>query len=393
MIHAGVGYSGGGSAEGAAKAAARVAMERAGLDRGDLAFVFATTDYRAAYPRLLSAVQKTTGAPHLVGCSGMGVLTTDGEFEHAPGIAVLVVKSQDLSSEPFLVRTGETTKETPGRAIRRLIHPPRGSNPLLVVLPDIFSVHPAELLREIQEDARVFPIVGAAASGGPYDRETFQWCGRDVEVHGVAGMLLCGAFRSYIGIAQGCQPIGEPHLISRARGNLILELDGRPAFDVLQEVVTSLPPEDIERVAHSLFAGLAIPKGKFELRRGDFLVRNIAGIDPPSGAVAIAERVHPGQVIQFTLRDADAARVDMRAMLEDLYTSLQGARPRFGFYFNCLGRGVSLYGDRDHDITLIKEFFVDLPVIGFFGNAEIAPVGGRNYVHTYTGALVVFAEG
>jgi len=393
MIQAGVGYSGGGSAERAARTAAEIAMERAGLDRGDLAFVFATTDYRAAYTQLLSAVQRTTGVRHLVGCSGMGVLTTDGEFEHAPGVAVLVVKSRDLSAEPFLIRTGEPIREAPGQAIRRLIHPLPAPNPLLVVFPDIFTVHPAELLREIQEDATVLPIVGGAASGGPYDRMTFQWCGGDIEVHGVAGMLLSGAFRTSIGIAQGCQPIGEPYLISRARGNLILELNGRPAFDVLQEVVTSLPPEEVERAFHSLFAGLAIPKEKPTLQRGDFLVRTIAGIDPASGAVAIAEQVRPGQILQFTLRDANAARADMRRMLEHLYPSLRGSHPRFGFYFNCLGRGVGLYGDRHHDITLIKEFFVDLPVIGFFGNAELAPLGGRNYVHNYTGVLVVFSEG
>src|SRR3990172_3627896 len=67
-------------------------------------------------------------------------------------------------------------------------------------------------------------------------------------------------------------------------------------------------------------------------------------------------------------------------------------RPRFGSYFNCLGRGVGLYGDASHDITLIREFFGDLPIVGFFGNGELAPVGGKNYAHSYTGVLAIIGE-
>jgi small ligand-binding sensory domain FIST len=68
------------------------------------------------------------------------------------------------------------------------------------------------------------------------------------------------------------------------------------------------------------------------------------------------------------------------------------APPQFGLYFNCLGRGFGLYGQPDHDVSVIRKHFGELPLVGFFGNAEFAPVGGRNYVHNYTGALVLFTE-
>ncbi len=393
MIQAGVGYSGEGAAELAAKRATEAAMERAAIHRADLAVVFATTDYQEEYPKLLATVRAVSGAPSPVGCSGMGVLTSDGEFEGRPGIAVLLVTSDALRARPFSVVAATSDIPSPRQTIRRLLEPLADGPRLLVLLPDPFTVHMARLLDEVEEDAAVLPIVGAASSGGPGERRSFQWCGDTIGARGVAGLLLTGEFSLRLGVAQGCQPIGQPSRISRARGNQILELDGRPALERLQEAVSALPNDEVERAAHSLFAGIAREESEKPIRQGDLLVRNLIGVDPNSGVVAVAEEVRPGQIVQFVLRDVRAARADMRRMLETLYAATHRLRPRLGFYFNCLGRGVGLYGDPNHDITLIREFFGDLPLIGFFGNGEFAPVGGKNYAHSYTGVLAVIGEG
>lgn len=394
MIHAGVGYAGEVAAEAVAWVAARQAMERAGIDQADCAFVFATTHYQPEYVRLLRAVRTVTGASHIVGCSGMGVLTTDGEFERGAGAAVLVLKSSDVSLQPFLVPTRSSEGTSPGEVIADLADEHLNEHPLLTVLTDIFSIYPSQLLEDIEPDARILSIVGGAAGCRGVDRRTFQWCGEEVASHGVAGALWTGKFSTYIGVAQGCQPIGEPYVISKVEGNLIYEIAGRSALCILQEALETLCPEDIERVPYALHAGIAMDEEKYPLTRGDFIVRNIAGVDPGSGAIAVAEKVRPGQTIQFNLRDARAASTDMRSMMEEVSDSLNERQPSFGFYFNCLGRGTALYGKEspNHDITVIKEFVGDIPLVGFFGNAEIAPVAGRNFAHNYTGVLVLFAE-
>jgi small ligand-binding sensory domain FIST len=391
-MQAGAGYSGERSAKVAATRATEAALERAGVDRTDLAVVFATPNYQSEYRELLEAVRAVSGAPSLVGCTGMSVLTSDGEFEGHPGVAVLVATSNAIRARPFLVPATSADASSPGRTIRRLIDPlPEGPR-LLVLLPDPFSVHVANLITEVEEDPAILPIVGAAASGGPGQPKSFQWCGAEIGVHAVAGLLLTGEFTLRLGVAQGCQPIGQPSRISRAEANQIIELDGRPALECLQETVAMLPKAEIERAAHSLFAGIAHEDAHRPIHQGDLLVRNLVGVDPSSGAVAVAEQVRQGQIVQFVLRDARAARADMRRMLETLYAATQRIRPRFGFYFNCLGRGVGLYGDPNHDINLIREFFGDLPIVGFFGNGELAPVGGKNYVHSYTGVLAIIGE-
>jgi small ligand-binding sensory domain FIST len=376
----------------AATRATEAALERAGVDRADLAVVFATADYGSEYSHLLEAVRAVSGAPAPIGCTGMSLLTSEGEFEGQPGVAVLVITSDTIRARPFLVHSTSTDTSSPGRTIRRLIDPlPEGPR-VLVLLPDPFSLHMAHLITEVEEDPAILPIVGAAASGGPGRREAAQWCGREIGVHAVAGLLLTGELALRLGVAQGCQPIGQPSRISRAQANQIIELDGRPALEYLQETVATLPKDEIERASHSLFAGIAHEQAHRPIHQGDLLVRNLVGVDPGSGAVAVAEQVRPGQIVQFVLRDARAARADMRRMLETLYAATQRIRPRFGFYFNCLGRGIGLYGEPNHDITLIREFFGDLPIVGFFGNGELAPVGGRNYAHSYTGVLAIIGE-
>lgn len=391
-MQAGAGYSADQSAEVAATRATRAALERAAIHRADLALLFATTDYQAEYPTLLATVREVSGAPSAVGCSGMAVITSDGEFEGEPGVAVLVVASDALRARSLLAPVGASEASSPGATIRRLIDPLPDGPRLLILLPDPFSVQMARLLAEIEEDASVLPIVGGAASGRHGERRSFQWQGPEITVQGAAGLLLTGDFALRLGVAQGCQPIGQPSRISRAQGNKIVELGGRPALERLQETVAALPKQEAERAAHSLFAGIALEEAEHPIGQGDLLVRPLVGVDPNSGIVAVAEQVREGQTIQFVLRDARAARADMRRMLESLYAATCRIRPRFGFYFNCLGRGVGLYGDPNHDLTLIKEFFGDLPLIGFFGNGELAPVGGRNYAHSYTGVLAIIGE-
>jgi len=391
-MRAGVGYSGEPSAEVAGTRATRVALGRAGLEQADLALVFATTHYRSEYGPLLAAVREVSGAPSPVGCSGMAVLTSDGEVEGEPGVAVLLVASKGLRGRPFLVPTTASDTASPGQTIRRLTDPLPDGPRLLVLLPDPFSAQLAHLLSDVEEDPSVLPIVGGAASGGPGDQRSFQWCGQELAVQGIAGLLLTGEFALRLGVAQGCQPIGRPSRISRARGNQIAELDGRPALECLKETIAALPQQEAARAAHSLFAGIAREEAEPPISQGDLLVRHLVGVDPGSGVVAVAQDVRQGQIVQFVLRDAKAARADMRRMLETLYAATRPLRPRFGLYFNCLGRGVGLYGDPHHDLMLIKEFLGDLPLIGFFGNGELAPVGGRNYAHSYTGVLAIVGE-
>ncbi len=79
-------------------------------------------------------------------------------------------------------------------------------------------------------------------------------------------------------------------------------------------------------------------------------------------------------------------------MLQRQVANLRGKPPRLGFYFNCCARGTSLYGISGIDTAYIRQAFGDFPLIGFFGNFELGPLGKKNHLLAYTGVLVLITE-
>lgn len=392
MLYAGVGLSTQQSTEKAAVEAARTAIGRAGIDKADLAIVLATTDHGPGYSLLLRKVKDATGATHVVGCGAAGVLTTDGEVERSPGVAVLTMRSDLISATRFFVPQLRGRSEEVGREIAAHVKPHLGSHNLLVVFPDTYNFHSAAFFHGLRETLGDLPIVGGGASEDSTVGETFQLCGDAVSSNSVSGFLLAGAFHSTIGIAQACQPIGPAHTVTKAHQNLILELDGRPAFEAFAEVVKEPLLQDLRRAAAFVFVGLPTDPERQRLARGEYLVRNIIGFDPHQGIVAIADEVHKGQKMIFTLREGSRSREDLKLTLEAQAQAWQGRKPAFGLYFNCLGRGRGLYGFPDMDIAYIRQYLGEVPVIGFFTGCEIAPIHQQSQLHQYSGVLVLIDE-
>lgn len=399
MISAGVGQSTSPSAAIASREATAHALQQSGLSRAECAVIFATADHSCEYTRMLKTVRSMTGADHISGCSGAGVLTSGGEIERSSGIAVMVSSGDHLNCQSFLVPPQDGEKFD-GQSFVQGILPHLTGASLMVLFPDIYTIQPTRLLKEIQAVRPMLPIVGGAASGIAERRETFQWrwddccesLDRCISRHAVSGMLFSGEFDAYIGIAQGCQPIGNPYLVTRSEGNLVYEIAHRPAVEILQEAVGTLSKEEMGSAFDSLFAGLVMDEEKYPLERGDYLVRTLVGVQPSTGAIVIAEEPRVGQTIQFHTMDRKSAHEELRRMLRDLTARTAGRKLAMGFYFNCLGRGEGLYGQTNHDIEMINHSFPDTPVVGFFGNAEFAPVRGGNLVHNYTGVLTLIAE-
>ncbi len=372
----------------AALEASLVALAGAGTDHADLALVFVTAE---AYPdahALLHAVRRVTGARVVVGCSGAGVLTERREVEGEPAVAVLAIGDPRVVAAPVLVEELAGAAAGGAAVVAAQAEAAVAEGGCLLVLPDAEGLDPRALLAGLAEHLGDVPVVGGVAAGAPL----FELHGTDARRGALVGLALSGA-RPIIGVAQGCMPIGEPFVITRAERNVALEIGSRPALDVLRDAVASVP-HGAERASRSgLFAGLAIDPSKSPLERGDFLVRNVLGADSATGAVAVGEMLRPGQTIQFQIRDAEASHDDLTATLDGVARALHGRVPAFGVYFDCAGRGQGLFGVADHDVELIRSRLGEFPLAGFFGNGEFAPVGRRNYFHTYTGVLVIVPAG
>jgi len=365
--------------------AALQALTASGADRADLALVFVTGDTHDAAHDVLHAVRRVTGARVVLGCTGAGVLHERSEVESQTAVAVLTVRDDRLLATPFLVEDQAGAGAGAARVVAERAGRTVAEGGCLLLLPDVAGLDPRTLLAGLHDELGDVPVMGAVAAGS----SIFELYATDAVGGALAGVALSG-LHPVIGVAQGCMPIGEPYVITRAEDNVVFEIGGRRALDVLREAVQGVPGGSARIQRAGVFVGLAMDPAKSPLERGDFLVRNLLGADRESGAVAVGERTRVGQTIQFQVRDAEASREDLGATLESVAQRLAGRRPAFGCYFNCAGRGQGLYGVPDHDVTLIRKRLGEFPLVGFFGNGEFAPVGRRNFFHTYTGALVVF---
>jgi small ligand-binding sensory domain FIST len=387
MIHAAVAVSTHSNTARAALDAARQVLQQLGDHKPDWCIVFVTDEHGAFLESMQESLTEVLGTPYVVGCSAAGLLACGKEFEQGPALGLLAVHSDQLRATPFLFRDTGDHGLTAATQLGQRMQGSRDSGDLLVVWPDPYHVRPDRLLTGLDAVLPGLAVVGGAASARN-NGATLQFCGTEIADAGVAGLRMGGRFRHTVAVTHGCAPLTKPLRATRVHENLILELDGRPAFEVLREQAPDELMEDLSAAIRYLFVGL-LPPGAAE---SDYLIRNIVTADPDTGVVAISDRVGEGQQLVFALRERDAARRDLARTLDRVRSAAAGREYRFGLYFNCLARGRALYQESGVDAAEIHRAFPDVPVLGFFCNAEIGPLKGENQLFTYTGVLVLVGE-
>lgn len=348
--------------------------------RADLVLVFVTDHHAGRFGRLSSELAAAFPSATVVGCTAGGTLAGGLEVEHQPALSVVAASLPDVRVTGF--RAGEVP-----RRWTEEIDVDEGADAAFLLLPDPLTCPADDLLDWMDERWPSAPKVGGLASGGmtssgPPGNTLFL--GAERIPSGAVGVALEGEIHVDTVVAQGCRPVGEPLIVTRAHRNVAVELDGEPAIHALEGLVSTLSRADQALARHSLFLGLAM-KGGGPLGKGDFLIRNLLGIDRATGALAAGAPMSAGQIVQFHLRDADTADGDLREML----SMHEGAAPEGALMFSCVGRGQGLYGSPNHDSGAFRSIIGDVPLGGFFCNGEIGPVHRRTFLHGYTSAFAL----
>jgi small ligand-binding sensory domain FIST len=354
----------------------------------DLALLFVSESYPALKAEALTGlVGEVLACRLLIGCNASGVITREREIEMEPAISILGMRLPDVKLVPFYISPGHSQSlQGPSGLVEVLdIYP--SDKPKFLVFADPMSCDVEKCLGLFNEAYPGVPVIGGLASGPASGRPNWLILGDEVYKDGLVGVALSGDVEFEIVVAQGCRPIGEPLIITKASGNILLELGGRSPLQVLRELISGLTPEDKGLARNSLFAGIVMDEYRTRFQRGDFLIRNLMGFDSKTGALMVGANLRAGQHLQFQLRDARTSAEDLEALLGPLKPS--GVVPAGGLLVSCCGRGKGLYGKPDHDSCLIQSLKGPLPLAGFFANGEIGPVGGKNYLHGYTSSLAV----
>ena len=392
MIRAGAGQSNHPSTTQAITDAAAQALAQAGISRADGGVVFFSADHAAEGQALAATLARIIGTDCVTGSSGAGVLTGAGEIEGDHGVAVMVFSSARFFARPFIFEPLRGNEASLGETFGGFLAKAQDEKSLMLLFPDTYNGNPQTLLQAIHSRAGFHPIAGAGSSENGVAGATYQLCGDKLASNALAGMYISGDVDIHIDITQGCQPITPPMTITKAENNLILEIDHQPALEVFAKLLKGPLAEDLRRALTVLFVGLPADPVANSVAAGNYLVRNIIGLDPDKGIVAVADQVRVGQSMIFTLRDGQRARDDLQEMLQRQLGRLNGKKPAMGFYFNCCARGQGLYGIPGIDAAYIKQALGDFPLIGMFGGYELAPLGRVNHLFAYTGVLVLITD-
>jgi small ligand-binding sensory domain FIST len=341
-------------------------------DGANLGFLYVTDALSGDLPSLLTFLRERTRVADWVGCVGLGICATGAEIVGVPAATVLVAA---LPADSFRVfgpvsRDFERFRRDHGEWLER-------RQPTLAVVHG--DPRAAELLQAVPAlaDASAAFLVGGLGSG---EGVPLQIAGRTVE-GGLSGVMLTGELPLVTGLTQGCSPIGPARQVTAAGGNVVAEIDGRPALDVLKGDIGELLSRDLRRAAGRIFAAFPVAGSD----TADYLVRNIVGIDLDRRLLAVGAPVAVGDRLLFCRRDPASALRDLERMLGDLKRRAPGM-PRAGLYFSCVARGPNQFGPDSAELGMIRDALGDFPLAGFFANGEIS----NDRLYGYTGVLTLF---
>ncbi|WP_421657859.1 FIST signal transduction protein [Leptothermofonsia sp. ETS-13] len=370
----------------------------------DLGLVFISSAFASEYSRLMPLLQEHLPGLPLIGCGGGGVIGMNSygetqEVEGEPALTLTLATLPGVEVHPFhLAAEDLPDMDSPPDSWVEMVGAPVTEQPHFILLADPFSSKINDLLQGLDFAYPGAVKVGGLASGSG-GGNTGLFCNYRLYREGTVGVALSGNIVLETIVAQGCRPIGQPYWVTEGERNILFGLEEqgnssstpygggplvsqkRTPLEVLQELLQNLSDEDRALAQHSLFVGVAQNEFKQNLEQGDFLIRQLLGVDPRVGAIAIGDRIRPGQRIQFHLRDAQASAED----LDTLLVRYQPPKEVAGaLMFSCLGRGEGLYGEPNFDSRLFHRYHPNTPLSGFFCNGEIGPVGGSTFLHGYT---------
>ncbi len=356
----------------------------------DLAFLFFSSHYAPRVEDLSAAVREALSPRIFLGCSGEGIIAGSEEIETAPAVTLWAASLPDVDAVPLRLSFSPVQDQLIARGWPEVVErsPVR---PVFVILADPFSTPMRDVLSMLQERYPGAIVIGGLAGGGHDSGENRLLFQNEAFDGGLVGASLSGPLSVHTVISQGCRPVGDRYVVTKAEHNVIHELSGIPALECLQTLFDSFGNEQQRHAQRAVHLGIVINEHLNRFERGDFLVRNLIGADQRTGAIAIGELIQEGQTVQFHLRDARSASEDLNLLLAG-YRTAHRQPPLGALLFSCCGRGQGLFGQPHHDARVLRERLGEIPVAGFFAQGEIGPVGGSNFVHGYTASVALFSK-
>jgi hypothetical protein len=395
---AGVGMSRHHNPNVAGREAAEQALEKAGVHRPDFVFMFASVGYHQR--SLLRAVRETTGGAPLTGCSAEGTIIGDDADESNFSVVVTAISSEELQWTNGLATGLEDEPRAVGKQVAQELLPHLSAETIgLFIFSDGLSLNLNNFFAGLEGNLpsdHFLPLWGGGAGNNlNLLNPTFQYCDDQVVSDGVSYALLSGKTQAGWAISHGCIPIGSERIVTRSQGNVIYEIDGKPAIEVLKEYLPegALADErDWMRYATSLALCVKAPS---YMKDEEYVVRGVPAVRMADGSFIVnGTDVPEGTSIWLSSRDKEKISTGFDRMSHQIKEQLGGAEPNLVFQFECMTRGKLMFREQEK-LELLKRFRQsvgpDVPWAGFYTLCEIGPVAEHNGIHLFTSVVLALS--
>ena len=342
-----------------------------------IGFLYVTDVIAPHLSSILEILKNRTGIDSWVGSSSPGIcgIGSSGGREYF-GVPAIAIMTADLPRTKFEILPTINAVNSGNFVSQQNNNEVKSGPPLILLHADYGNEAILEIIDEIAIETEGYLIGGLTLSDAPKHHVAGGLTGG-----GASGIIFDPGIRVVTSLSQGCQPIGKVHEVTESTENFIIGLDGRGVIEVFQEDIGDVLSRDMEKVGG--FIHVALPVAGSDT--GDYVVRNLIGVDLNEGVIAIAAPVEHGDRVMFVSRDANAAQKDLAEMVVGL-KKRAGANIKGGIYISCIARGPNMFGDSNAEMQIIESVLGDLPVIGLYANGEIS----NNQLYSYTGVLTLF---
>src|SRR5919107_2908733 len=392
---AGVGMSRHHSPSIAGTEAAEQALERAGVGKPDFVFMFATVGYDQR--SLLRAVREATGGAPLCGCSGEGTIGDDDADESIFSVVVMAISSDELRWRNGLATGLSADSRVVGQQVAQSLSTDLSSDAVgLIVFPDGATANVDQFLAGLEKNlpsGQVLPIWGGATADNLTLSQTYQYCDEEVVSDGVAYVLLLGEVQPVSAIGFSYIPISGERKVTRSKGNVIYEIDGKPALEVLQEYLPDLAlAEDWGRYVPTFGLSFRAPS---YMKDEEYILRGINSVNTADGSVSLQTDVQEDTGVWVSSRDKEKITAGRDRMADQIKEELGGAQPKLVFQFECSTRGKMMFREQEK-LQLLKRFRQsvnpDVPWAGFYTEGrELGPVEKHNDPHLLTSVVLALS--
>lgn len=335
------------------------AMHKADIRVASSVLLLLTSNFAENPQDAIKAAAKAANCLQVMGCTATGILTEEDWVLDAPAAAAMVF-SDGISLELAKNNLNQ--------------HP-------------LFTLSAPNAINStwLNSGARRYGGVSGDATG---QGQFSVWQNAKGDTSGHIEAFFSGV-STVTGTSHGVQLLTAPLLVEQAQHLDLIKLDQQTPLGALRKAwrahSKSLTAPPLHLIT-ALYADSAAA-----ISQGNFNQTTIVSCNEENDSIMLAHPLQPGQFLSWSLRSPAVAEADMTIIAHRMAEKLAEV-PDFGLLFSCLGRGPYLYDGVDRDLSVITQTFPDMPLLGFYGNGEIAHINGKNRLLPYSAVLSLFSS-